>query len=120
MMNNNPTVVNSTTFLARKNALHLAAEEGHITVLSSILEALLCQVRSSGQLLLVHPICQPRFSCPMHRHHSWHAVMACGLAMDVMVHAHLCKPIRLAADIKLSSRVQQSCHWRSKANSRVA
>lgn len=36
-------VLSSTTFLARKNALHLAAENGQIVVLSSILEALLCQ-----------------------------------------------------------------------------
>lgn len=39
-----PELVTSTTLLQRKTALHLAAEEGHLQVLASIVETLLCQV----------------------------------------------------------------------------
>jgi len=39
----------STTLVNRKNALHLAAEEGHLVVLAAVLETLICQL-SSGTI----------------------------------------------------------------------
>ena len=38
-----PDLAKSTTYLDKKNALHLAAEEGHLVVLNAVLEVLTCQ-----------------------------------------------------------------------------
>ena len=38
-----PGIEKSTTVVDRKNALHLACEEGHIVVLNAVLEVLTCQ-----------------------------------------------------------------------------
>ena len=38
-----PDLAKSTTYHDKKNALHLAAEEGHLVVLNAVLEVLTCQ-----------------------------------------------------------------------------
>lgn len=39
-VSNRPALAKSTTLITRQNALHIAAEQGHLHVLASILEAL--------------------------------------------------------------------------------
>lgn len=43
-----PDIAKSTTLMDKKNALHLAAEEGHLVVLNAVLEVLTCQESVRG------------------------------------------------------------------------
>lgn len=53
-----PSLAKSTTIIDKKNALHLACEEGHIVVLNAVLEVLTCQesIRDDTDADSIHSI----------------------------------------------------------------
>lgn len=97
-VSNRPALAKSTTLITRQNALHIAAEQGHLQVLASILEALCISATTP------HAADEPDDGPQVPAGLRWHLqtctlyyVPARGSTADV--HACTCVPVGGGADL---------------------